>query len=145
MNLPGVINETILEDNLLSLDGIVNDVLNTQEEYSRITCPNEFVTNTSTTSKEDNYFYLNITDNTVSNDVQNIDANSSSTSRMLSGIDYVSSGLSSGPETEKNAVNNPNPIFTIPGGGTYQELPMVLNYSPQTETVHKGIYFYRLF
>ena len=144
MNLVNAIHETMPEDNLITLDGGFHDILNEHEEYSRSISPNEFVTQTSSPFEEDNSRYLNIIDNTVSNIVSNLDANGRSTSNTLSGLEFASSGLSSGYDLQNDADRNPNPVFTIDGGITYQEVPTVLPTSSQIQPVLRGIFTYSL-
>ena len=144
MNLVDDIHETVTEGHLISLDTILHDALSEHQEYSRIISPDEFVTQTSLAPREDSFRYLNVIDNTASNVIPKIDENGSSTSTQLSGIECSSSALSFGQDLENDAAPNLNPVFNIPGGITYQEVPIVLHTSSQTQPVLKGNLNYSL-
>ena len=138
MSLVNETHEKITEKKLLTLDGILRDILNENEEYSTLHYQNEFLKQSPAMPGESDSFYLNITDEQALNDIPIANEICSNTSNTLLGLEFARSELNGGHELHEAPVVKPNQVFTIPKVTTYQEEPTFLPTAPQAQLVHIG-------
>ena len=140
MSLVNEPQEKIPQDKRLSLDGILRDILNENEEYNTTLSKNEFFKQPPSTSSGETYsFYLRTTDEQASNNVPIPNEICSNTLNTPFGFEFGTSDCNGGHEFHEAPFVNSNQADTIPQVTSYQEEPTVLPSSPQTQLVDIGM------